>query len=202
MRFGEKRFHLIIFLLIFTSCSLYHLQTPETVPVGKLSVGFGVVRSSRGRKWLPGFWVRTGVTPKFDIGVHTWGLGLKLDVKYSFNEYTAIGGGVAVQSPGYTIFKIEGSLYAGVPLETFYPYSVVRINLAGVGHSILIKGPPGFTFFPWVSGVAGSRLKLGERFFLYGDVGEVFAFPSTPKGRVYIPGLGGLIFELGSSFDY
>lgn len=81
-----------------TSCSIYHMQNPQTVPPGKLAGGAALsvyVREFDPQQSLPlvGFWVRTGLSPRFDLGIHTWMLGLKIDGKYNVvKDYLSVGG--------------------------------------------------------------------------------------------------------------
>jgi hypothetical protein len=75
------------FAVASVSCSIYHMQTPQTVPPGKWSGGAALSAygggTSSGLIYFPGFWIRTGITPRFDVGLHTWMAG------FPFKELTS-----------------------------------------------------------------------------------------------------------------
>jgi hypothetical protein len=72
----------LLTLLTLIACPMYHLQTPETVPPGKVAVGAGGSWvPSPGTAVFPSGWVRIGLTPKMDMGIQPFMLGLKLDAK-------------------------------------------------------------------------------------------------------------------------
>jgi hypothetical protein len=160
-------------MMLLSSCSFYHMQTPETVPVGKVNGGigmFGVVVDGSPAAF-PGLWVRTGVAPKFDMGVHTWGLGIKLDGKYGFNKYIGLGAGAAGSFLGAFVYGLEGSLYTGIPAGIIYPYAVGRMNI--MGFSANFENETFEDIGSLFTGVGGIKLSLGTmlRLYLEGGIG-------------------------------
>lgn len=171
--------YLALSAALFLSCALYHLQTPETVPVGKSAVGLGAFgwydksadRPSPDSPLLgfPGAWIRTGIAPKMDLGFHLWFLGLKADIKYGLNRYLGFGAGLGF---GYLTFfggdqypaVAEASLYTGIPLEPLYPYVIGRVTCL-----------PEPYYYPNVnidmSAVAGVRLRTSPSLAFYAESG-------------------------------
>ncbi|MBD3285329.1 hypothetical protein GF359_02800 [candidate division WOR-3 bacterium] len=122
----------------------------------------------------PGAWVRIGITPRIDVGVHVLGLGVKIDGKYMFNDCFAagLGGGygkvfaVSVDGGGLPgIAGFEGSLYSGYPTKYVTPYAVLRFT--GVPENNWDILP----VFTTVGGVKGGPLDI---FSLYVKVGGLF----------------------------
>jgi hypothetical protein len=176
--------------MLFASCSFYHMQTPETVPVGKVNGGiglFGLVMDGQPGA-IPGFWVRTGVAPKFDMGVHTWGLGMKLDGKYGFNKCLGLGAGVAGSFIGAFVYGLEGSLYTGIPAGVIYPYAVGRINL--MGFSANFENETFEDIGSMFTGVGGLRLNLGTMLRLYLEGGVGLPLSNDEAGAQPVFGLG------------
>lgn len=190
---------LTLFLLVFTGCSMYHLQTPQVVPQGKVAGGIGLagITISDFPFAIPGFWVRAGVVPNLDIGVHSWGLGLKVDTKYSFSDWFALGAGASLASFGVLIYGGEASLYAGIPGKVLYPYGVARLSLTGASETI--TGDYNWAGISMFSSVLGLRLRLGEMFSLYGEggVGVPLAIGSSAGSTTLDD--PGFIFGLGVS---
>lgn len=159
---------LMILLIVLPSCSLYHLQTPKTVPENNYAGGIGLqgVISEDGDPYAaPGLWVRTGLNPNFDLGIHTWGYGVKLDGKYALSDYLAIGAGGGAAFMGAFVYNLEGSLYLGAPMGPLYPYGVARINHIGFAASVedtLIE-----LTGTGVSAVGGTKIKFGPSFSIY-----------------------------------
>ncbi len=158
---GARLFVIACAVILLTSCAMYHLQIPETLAVGKISGGAGLTGSAEAGQVFafPGFWIRTGIAPKADIGVHTWGLGIKMDGKYGLNEYFGLGAGGAVAFMGAIIYGAEGSLYLGVPSKILYPYGVIRLSTIGISGEFEDN-----SFFESVAGlsaVGGIKIRFG-----------------------------------------
>ncbi len=194
----------VVLLLSMSGCSFYHMQVPRTVPVGKFAGGIGLAGVSvKGAiVGLPGFWARTGIAPNLDLGIHSWGLGLKVDAKYSFNDYIALGGGGSFAFLGVLMYGAEGSVYLGLPVgKTLYPYAVVRLSTIGLSGELLensfaVAGTS-------LSGVGGLRLQFGNIFSIYGEAGWnkpiVATSGAESSGNL---GSGSPIFGLGVALGY
>jgi hypothetical protein len=175
----SKIFTLIFLTIVFVipSCSMYHLQTPETLPEGKVSGGIGiagVVVDEDHFFGFPGFWVRAGVSPNTDIGIHSWGLGMKMDVKHGLNEYLALGGGGAVAFIYGIAYNLEGSLYLGIPIGSIYPYGVVRYNLLGFTAEAEEEDVSITEIGTGLSTIGGLQIKLGSMLSTYIEGGAMF----------------------------
>jgi len=166
----------ILFAFVLTtlpSCAFYHLQTPQTVRPGKVSIGTGGTALFDDLQVAPGAWMRIGLTPRIDAGLHILGLGVKIDGKYMFNDYLAVGlGGGYGKVFAYTIdgdqasiSGFEGSIYTGYPTKYLTPYGVVRFT-----------GLPedNWDILPVVSAVGGVRLGPLDIFSLYAEIGGLF----------------------------
>ncbi|MBD3286343.1 hypothetical protein GF338_08395 [candidate division WOR-3 bacterium] len=194
----------IIAVIMTAGCAMHHLQTPEVVPQGKIAGGLGVEGLDAGGVLVPfpGFWVRTGVAPNFDIGIKPWLLGLHVDGKYSFNDYFAVGTGGGFAFPLVLLYTAEASLYGGVPIgEVLYPYAVLRARYMGgsttdISDNISIAGSG-------VTGVLGLRLRLAEVFSVYGEGGVGLGLGgSTSEGGSTGAGEPGFIFGFGISVGH
>jgi hypothetical protein len=190
-----------------SGCAMHHLQTPEVLPKGKTAGGLGMaVVPIEGTFFVPfpGFWVRTGVAPHFDIGVKPWFLGLEVDGKYGFNDYFAIGGGVGLAFPLVLLYSAEVSIYGGIPIgEVLYPYAVLRGKLVGGALGDVEIGGEGVSMIgSRASGVLGLRLRLGKNFSVYGEGGAVL--PLGVSSSVGSTGIGEptALFGLGVSIGY
>ena len=182
---------------------MHHLQTPEVVPQGKIAGGLGVEGLDAGGVLVPfpGFWVRTGVAPNFDIGVKPWLLGLHVDGKYGFNDYFAVGAGAGFAFPLVLLYTAEASIYGGVPIgEVLYPYAVLRGrymggSIADISENLSIAGSG-------VTGVLGLRLRLGGAFSVYGEGGGAWLLGIQSSGESTGAGEPGLIFGFGVSVGH
>ncbi len=181
---------LVACMILFASCSFYHLQTPETVPVGKIAGGIGMVgiTAEGNAVAVPGLWMRSGLAPKFDIGVHTWGLGMKLDGKYGFNRSFGLGAGFAGCFMGAFIYNFEGSLYTGIPAGVIYPYGVLRINMLGI--SVSADEEIFEDFGSAFTGVVGMRMSLGPLVKLYLEGGAALPVSGEERDPQGIFGFG------------
>ncbi|MBN2378479.1 hypothetical protein JXM67_01575 [candidate division WOR-3 bacterium] len=204
----RKRFFVvtILILLISSGCAMHHLQTPEVLPKGKIAGGLGVegVNLEGALIPFPGFWVRTGVAPNFDIGIKPWLLGLQIDGKYGFNDYFAVGAGFGFAFPLVVLYSAEASLYGGVPIgDVLYPYGVVRARFVG-GSTTEIEwlGDNASAIGSGASGVLGLRLRLGETFSLYGEGGVALFLGGISSGGSAGAGEPGLIFGFGATVGY
>lgn len=197
------RISALLAILALAGCSMYHLQTPETVPQGKIAGGVGLagIAIESAPLAIPGFWIRAGVGPNVDIGVHSWGLGMKVDGKYMFNEYIAVGAGGILAFPLVLLYGLEGSVYAGVPIgEVLYPYGVARISYINAIETI--TGDNNWLGFSSASGVIGLRVRLGGMFSIYGEGGV--GVPLGIGSSVGSAGVGdpGFIFGMGVSVGH
>ncbi len=167
------RYLAVILLAGLTGCSTYILQTPQVVPQGKVAGGVGLAGLTISDVSIPfaipGFWVRAGVAPNLDIGVHSWGLGLKVDGKYSFSDWFGLGAGVSFASFGVLLYGGEASLYAGIPGKVLYPYGAARLSIFGATETL--TGNNNWVGLSTFKTVLGLRLRLGEMFSLYGEGG-------------------------------
>jgi hypothetical protein len=195
----SKIFTLVFLTIVFVipSCSLYHLQTPETLPQGKVSGGIGITGvvidgENDGDNFigLPGLWVRAGVAPNTDVGVHTWLLGMKMDVKHGFNEYIALGGGGAVAFLGGIAYNLEGSLYLGIPIGSIYPYGVVRYNLFGFSAEAEEEDVDITEIGTGLSTVGGLQIKLGSMLSTYIEGGVMIPLGEEEGDAQPMFGLG------------
>lgn len=190
----------IVLVVAFSGCAFYHLQTPETVPQGKIAGGVGLAGIPIGNApfAIPGFWVRTGVSPNMDVGVHTWGLGMKVDAKYAFNDYIALGAGGLLAFPFVFVYGLEGSVYAGIPIgEVLYPYGVARLSFVNATETI--SGDYNWLGFSSASGVVGFRVRLGGVFSIYGEGGVGVPLGIGSSAGSTEVGDPGFIFGLGVS---
>ena len=158
----------MVILLVIVRCSMYHLQTPDTVPPGRTSFGIGLTGINIDNTPLafPGFWARTGITNNVDIGVHSWGLGLLGDVKLKIVRFFGIGSGLGFTFVGASLIYLQGSLYGAIPLGIIEPYTVIRGHFGGV--SFQGKSASGNSG----SGVFGLRINMAKRMSLYGEIGK------------------------------
>lgn len=187
----------LITVFVIPSCSLYHLQTPETLPQGKVSGGIGITGvvvgedgDDEGFFGFPGFWVRTGVAPNTDVGIHSWGLGMKMDVKHGLNEYLALGGGGAVAFIYGIAYNLEGSLYLGIPIGSIYPYGVVRYNLFGFTLEAEEEDVSITRIGTGLSTVGGLQIKLGSMLSTYIEGGVMIPLGEEEGDAQPMFGLG------------
>lgn len=161
----------VLLLAGLAGCSTYVLQTPQVVPQGKVAGGIGLAGLvvSDLPVAIPGFWVRAGVAPNIDIGVHSWGLGFKVDGKYSFSDWFGLGAGVSLASFGVLLYGGEASVYAGIPGKVLYPYGAARVSLFGASETI--TGDNYWAGLSTFKTVLGLRLRIGDMFSLYGEGG-------------------------------
>ncbi len=161
----------VLFLAGLSGCSTYVLQTPQVVPQGKVAGGIGLagLTISDFPFAVPGMWVRAGVAPGLDIGVHSWGLGFKVDGKYSFSDWIGVGAGVSLASFGVLVYGGEASLYAGIPGKVLYPYGAARLNITSA--SLSIADNLAWANVSTFRTVLGLRLRIGEMFSIYGEGG-------------------------------
>lgn len=200
-----KLFVIILLSTGMLGCPYYHMQTPDTVPPGKVSVGIGYLYYSYKEYWnplpmmaFPGVWVRTGLGPNVDLGIHGNGIGLKGDVKFQILRYLAVGGGflfgnyvTSFMGGSDMTVGLEGSVYAGYPGKVLYPYCVGRFTY-------LCKS---YRQAYLITSVGGLRLRLWEKFSIYAEAGAMFDFsPRTvavgDSSRIHH------VFGLGFSFGY
>jgi len=191
LKYGIKRRILILAALFSLSCSIYHMQTPKTVPRGETTAGVGLVSivNKNSLYFLPGLWIRYGLSDKLDLGIHAWSMGLKGDAKYGFNEYFGLGAGVfAAVPPEIFEFGSEGSVYAGIPAGRFYPYVVGRVT-AGWGTSTLENSIfNGATYLG--SGVVGLKWNVKRYANLYIEGGIAIIRPEIKSKPVMLFGIG------------
>ncbi len=168
---------ILVVVLVITGCSMYHLQTPDTVPPGRTAFGIGITGTTVGEENVPlafpGFWARTGLTPNMDVGVHSWGLGLLGDIKFKIIRYLAVGGGAGVSFFGASFLYLQASIYGGIPLGPVEPYMVLRGHFGGISYG----GES--TSGNFTSGVIGLRLNFANRFSLMGEVGKLASKDSS-----------------------
>ncbi|GEM_PF-1383763 len=200
----------VLFSSIMTGCAMYHLQTPETVPVGKLAIGGGALGAiDHGEfRLMPGMWARTGISPRMDVGIHAFMLGLKANCKYAIvKDYLAagLGGGLGMEpgvsaSSGGKVKRLnytgEASLYLGYPLmkKTLYPYTMLRaLYMGGLYNEMML------------SAVGGIRVKPCSWLSTYIDAGIMHDFdPSTYNKRLgrFTGAFSMPIFGAGISFNF
>jgi hypothetical protein len=187
----------IAMLAALAGCSFYHMQTPETVAPGHFSAGVGSIYGTNFFSYpFAGAWVRTGLTPRMDIGISTMLLGAKADLKYRLCDWCAIGTGLGggcwfskyLHTPK-GIFVGEGSLYLAYPGKIVEPYSVLRFTadlgmITSVGFDTLPR--PQFTFIPTGSGVLGLRIRLLKQLSVFAEAGAMV----IPRDYSRIGGLG------------
>ncbi len=186
---------LTLSLQLYASCAMYHLQTPETVPPGKVTTGmgwFGQFYPNDQLPWgVPGFWIRTGITPKIDIGVHTWFMGVKVDGKYCLNRYLGLGCDLA--AGGYfdytSVVAADISLYTALPLGSLTPYVVAR---AGELSQLEPNHDDYFVFT--VSAAAGFQWRMSKGITLYLETG-FFSFDHPGDERFETSGIISLGIE-------
>lgn len=159
----------VLIVAALTSCGVYQMQTPVTVPAGKWAVGVGggvMVRETI-IPALPGVWLRRGLSPRMDLGFHLYGLpGLGVDLKYRLNKYLSagLGGGLGM----YTTYAagdwsfdaaygVAGAVYAGIPGDKFTPYASARMGWGGALGAETLDA----------SGVVGFSVPLSRRLSLY-----------------------------------
>ncbi len=146
-------------LVMFTGCSLYVLQTPDTVPKNKTSFGIGLVGNPESEVafLIPGFWARTGITKNMDIGIHSFGVGIASDIKYKIIPGFALGAGAGFAVLGFSAYYLNGSGYFSIPLKPIEPYGVLRLTAGGVSYEG--EGASGLS----TEAVGGIRLNLNNR---------------------------------------
>jgi hypothetical protein len=186
-----KSYHVFVIVvgLIFMSCSFYHMQTPKTVASGKVVGGFGLGGAiiDDNPAALPGAWVRTGLGPHTDIGFHTWGLGMKTDIKHSLADYFAIGAGGALAFMGGIAYNGEASLYTGIPGRILNPYAIGRLNFFGFS----AEGDElDFDLEPGISTVGGIRINIGRMLATYIEGGILMQVFDEGNDLIPIFGLG------------
>jgi len=204
-------------MLVVNACACYHMQVPRTVPEGKLSGGLGFstshIKFTRNNKIpgipIPSIWLRTGLSPHVDFGVNVWGLGLKFDVKYSFNDYFALGAGGAMSVLDAFLYGAEGSAYFGIPVgKIFYPYAVTRLNLmCALGGDAEASDEVLGKYANALSGVGGLRIQFGKALFIYTETGWRYPLghisPATDSSSSdTLRCFGTPIFGLGVSLGY
>jgi len=187
----------VVFLILITlGCSIYHMQTPQILPPGKWSGGAAVSsfgnRESEGVSYFPGFWFRRGISPRFDIGFHSFLLGVKVDCKYNLvKDYLSVGaglgaGGFPIVGEGAFIIggtSAEASVYACYPGEIVTPYFAGRLTGASV--SIL-----GWEPVLAATSVGGLRVRISSRFSIYGEGGAMILFEEGDRTLNITGGLG------------
>ncbi|MBN2379177.1 hypothetical protein JXM67_05190 [candidate division WOR-3 bacterium] len=165
--------------LFVSGCAVYHMQVPRTTAKGEWDFGgaigglgaFNVDSAGKlefGAFPVVGFGARYGITPRFDMGVSSWGIGAKLDCKYGIvPDYLALGTGAGVG----TLFSIaefpffyvgEASLYLGYPFKKVYPYISGRAWLLGLGT---------YTVNPMLGAIAGIKISAFRRSNVYLEAG-------------------------------
>lgn len=196
----DKRFLFTVGVLLegalCLSCSIYSMQTPQTVPVGRWQ--FGGAASFLGGKNYPfnpelsGLWVRLGLAPCVDVGLQTWGFGAKLDGKYNLIEdylSVGLGGGVSIpvddgllEYDGHSI--LESSIYTGLPGKIISPYLTGRamIHKPQYNSAEIITG-----------GVIGLCYKTERTISIYlegGGMASNLFHPTANPRLLYTVGLG------------
>ena len=188
-----------IFLAASCSCAFHHMQTPKTLPPGKIEAGFaGMAALDPDIQPYPGAWVRIGVLPRMDIGIHTMSYGAKIDVKYGFSEYVAIGIGggygtsILAGGPG-SIYTFESSIYGGYPTRLVTPYCVIRAAGLGTQGGVTGEGPSEDELFPLITSVAGIKVHPIRFVSLYAELGGTFLFDEDVEPQL----TGGIGLSLG-----
>lgn len=160
-------------IAIISSCSFYYMQVPETVAVNEIVAGGGLTGTvfdygddESEIVLIPGTWARKGIAKQIDLGIHVIGVGLKSDIKYSFNKCFTIGLGGGAEVAWDLIYTAEGSLYGGLPIRTFYPYVVVRQHIIG-------NAMTGKQFFPLAT-VGGMCINVSKSIAIYFEGGARF----------------------------
>jgi hypothetical protein len=170
--------------LALSGCAVYHMQVPRTTPQGQWDFGgsVGAVGSfdtdSTGKLEfgaipIAGFGARYGLTPRFDVGMSSWGIGAKLDCKYGLvPDYLAVGAGAGIGTllgiAEFPFFYVgEASLYLGYPFKKCYPYLSVRAWLLGLGT---------YSFNPMLGAMAGIKVPVFRRSSVFLEAGALDAF--------------------------
>jgi len=187
----QRFFFVVIILFVFaaSTCSFYHMQTPETVRqdhvVGGIGLG-GIVIDNQPIA-LPGMWIRTGLGKNTDIGIHTWGLGVKADLKQRLDRCFAVGGGGAMAFMAGFAYSGEASLYAGLPGRMLSPYAVGRFSFFGFSAP---ETDIDFDVGTGLSTVAGLRIKFGKTLATYLEGGLMVPVSEEDVGVQPIFGVG------------
>ncbi len=169
---------------LLSGCAVYHMQVPRTTPQGQWDIGgavggvgsFGTDSTGKlefGAIPIAGFGARYGLTPRFDMGISSWGIGAKLDCKYGIiPDYLALGAGAGIG----TLFSIaefpffyvgEASLYLGYPFKKVYPYLSGRAWLLGLGT---------YAINPMLGGMAGIKIPIFRGSSIFLEAGALNAF--------------------------
>jgi hypothetical protein len=177
-KFASKRAFMLL-ALVLSGCAVYHMQVPRTTPQGEWDMGgaiggvgaFDVDSTGKtifGGIPLAGFGARYGISPRFDMGISSWGIGAKFDCKYGIvPDYLAVGAGAGLG----TLFNIaefpffyvaEASLYLGYPFKKVYPYLSGRAWLLGLGT---------YAVNPMLGAMAGVKVPCFRRSSIYIEAG-------------------------------